>query len=433
VTTEITIVTQTTEVAVGSQETEATVIEVPGGVRGPSGFGGARGAYGSFFDRTDQPTSTAAGIAVALGESLEADGIAIENGSEIVFELAGVYSLTFSLQLTNADNVPRYADVWVRYQGENFPDSATRFDIPARKSQSVPGHMVGTVNYVATAEAGGRVEIMWIADSALVRLETYAASEAPAIPAVPSVILTVTQVMYTQVGPQGPEGEKGDTGAQGLSAYEVALDNGFEGTEAEWLASLVGPEGEKGETGEAGPAGPEGPQGAQGEVGEVGPVGPEGPQGPKGDTGDTGPAGPEGPQGPQGDTGEAGEPGVNATPITAIGYAIDGGGSAITTGLLGAGLRIPFDGTIESVTLLADQTGSIVVDIWKDTYANYPPTDADSICASAKPTLSSADKSEDTTLTGWTKTINEGDVLFFNVDSASTVQNVTLILKVTKT
>jgi len=119
--------------------------------------------------------------------------------------------------------------------------------------------------------------------------------------------------------------------------------------------------------------------------------------------------------------------------IAAIGYAIDGGGAQITTGLLLAGLRIPFAATIESVTLLADQTGSIVVDIWKDTLASFPPTDADSICASAKPTLSSARTSEDTTLSGWTTSIAAGDVLFFNVDSATDVQNVTIILKVTKT
>ena len=121
------------------------------------------------------------------------------------------------------------------------------------------------------------------------------------------------------------------------------------------------------------------------------------------------------------------------TQTTAIGYAIDGGGTAIVTGLLGGSLRVPFDGTINSVTLLADQTGSIVVDIWKDSYASYPPTVADSICASAKPTLSSAEKSEDTTLTGWTTAIAAGDILRFYVDSATTVQNVTLILKVTKT
>lgn len=121
------------------------------------------------------------------------------------------------------------------------------------------------------------------------------------------------------------------------------------------------------------------------------------------------------------------------TQTTSIGYAIDGGGAAIVTGLLGGSLRIPFAGTIDSVTLLADQTGSIVIDIWRDTFATYPPTVADSICASAKPTLSSALKSEDTTLTGWSKTITAGDILRFKVDSATTVQNVTLILKVTKT
>lgn len=117
---------------------------------------------------------------------------------------------------------------------------------------------------------------------------------------------------------------------------------------------------------------------------------------------------------------------------TAIGYTIDGGGAAITTGLIGTGVRVPFDCTINSVTLIADQVGSIVIDIWKDTLANFPPVAADSICGGAKPTLSSARTSENTTLTGWTKTISAGDVLFFNVDSATTVQNVSIHLKVTK-
>lgn len=117
---------------------------------------------------------------------------------------------------------------------------------------------------------------------------------------------------------------------------------------------------------------------------------------------------------------------------TAIGYSFDGGGSALATGTYGAGLSIPFACTINSVTLLADQSGSVVVDIWKDTYANFPPTNADSICASAKPTLSSARKSVDTTLTGWATSVAAGDVLYFNVDSASTITKLALVLKVTK-
>jgi len=35
-----------------------------------------------------------------------------------------------------------------------------------------------------------------------------------------------------------------DRGVLGLSAYEIAVRNGFDGTEVEWLASLVGPQGE---------------------------------------------------------------------------------------------------------------------------------------------------------------------------------------------
>ena len=82
-------------------------------------------------------------------------------------------------------------------------------------------------------------------------------------------------------------GGSGD-GAPGKSAYEIALEQGFKGTEKEWLASLVGPQGPKGDTGDTGPQGP------KGDTGDTGP------QGPKGDTGDTGPQGPAGPQGEAG-------------------------------------------------------------------------------------------------------------------------------------
>lgn len=65
-------------------------------------------------------------------------------------------------------------------------------------------------------------------------------------------------------GKDGQNGEPGKNGENGISAYEVARNNGFEGTEEEWLSSLVGEKGEKGETGE---------QGEQGIQGEPGPKG----------------------------------------------------------------------------------------------------------------------------------------------------------------
>jgi hypothetical protein len=121
----------------------------------------------------------------------------------------------------------------------------------------------------------------------------------------------------------------------------------------------------------------------------------------------------------------------NFTPTETINVIIDGGGSAITTGVK-ADLLIPYNCTITAARLLADQTGSIVVDIWKDTYANFPPAVGDTITASAKPTLSTASKYEDTTLTGWTVTLSAGDYLRFNVDSITTITRATVVLTVTR-
>lgn len=93
--------------------------------------------------------------------------------------------------------------------------------------------------------------------------------------------------------------------------------------------------------------------------------------------------------------------------------------------------RVPWAGTLVRWTLLGDASGSIVVDIWKDTYANAPPTVLDTITASAKPTLSGVAKNTDATLSGWTKTFAAGDCFRGNVDSASGLTRATLILEVT--
>lgn len=74
------------------------------------------------------------------------------------------------------------------------------------------------------------------------------------------------------IGPQGPQGEQGPKGDDGRSAYEVAVQEGFEGTQEEWLASLIGPRGEQGERGPAGERGERGDQGPRGERGEPGPI-----------------------------------------------------------------------------------------------------------------------------------------------------------------
>jgi len=110
-------------------------------------------------------------------------------------------------------------------------------------------------------------------------------------------------------------------------------------------------------------------------------------------------------------------------------YVVDGAGSVLTTGIAGQ-LYFPFACTILGATLLADQSGSVVVDIWKTPYSGYPPDSGDSIVASAPPTITTAEKSQDTTLAGWTVAIDAGDTLMFNIDSVASITRLTIALQV---
>ena len=71
----------------------------------------------------------------------------------------------------------------------------------------------------------------------------------------------------------------GIQGERGYSAYDIATQNGYAGSEADWLASLRGETGPQGPIGGEGPTGPVGPEGPIGAEGPSGPVGPEGPPG----------------------------------------------------------------------------------------------------------------------------------------------------------
>lgn len=124
--------------------------------------------------------------------------------------------------------------------------------------------------------------------------------------------------------PMGRKGDKGDKGDEGKSAYQSALDNGFIGTDSEWLLSIKG---EKGDTGLQGLQGIQGVQGIKGDSGTNGVDGSDGytpvkgvdyfdgAQGAKGDTGEQGLKGDKGDTGLQGIQGNTGY-----TPIKGIDY-----------------------------------------------------------------------------------------------------------------
>ena len=140
---------------------------------------------------------------------------------------------------------------------------------------------------------------------------------------------------------KGDGGGSGAAGADGASAFEIAVANGFEGTEAEWLASLKGEKGEKGDIGAQGIQGIQGEQGLPGEKGADGAKGDKGDKGDaftyadftaeqlaalkgeKGDKGDKGDAGERGATGEKGEKGDTGATGPQG-PAGADGKDFDG-------------------------------------------------------------------------------------------------------------
>lgn len=99
----------------------------------------------------------------------------------------------------------------------------------------------------------------------------------------------------------------------GQSAFELAKDDGYEGSLSDWLLTLRGPNGQDGKDGAPGSQGEQGPKGDPGEPGAKGDPGQDGatgPAGPKGEQGEPGPQGAQGERGDRGDPGERGEQGL---------------------------------------------------------------------------------------------------------------------------
>jgi hypothetical protein len=198
-------VDELTNTVIVSQADATTVEVVSRGPQGIPGAGGALGYYGSFYDTTDQPLiDPAQAQTIRINTTAEASGISIVAGDSIYFENAGVYSLTFSIQFTNRDNVQHATDVWLRKNGSDVADTNSRFDVPARKSQQVPGHHIGTINYVLSVDDGDYLQLVWADGSTLLSIESLDAGTNPAKPATPGIILTVAQVMYTLINQEMP-------------------------------------------------------------------------------------------------------------------------------------------------------------------------------------------------------------------------------------
>ena len=117
----------------------------------------------------------------------------------------------------------------------------------------------------------------------------------------------------------------------------------------------------------------------------------------------------------------------------AAAFLIDGGGAVITTGIKGDLPPMPFAGTITGYALLCDQIGTLDVQIWKDTLANYAPTVAD-LLFTASVATAIRNPTGAGPYTAVSHAFSAGDVLRFNVSGTpSTITRATIGIRIERT
>ena len=119
-------------------------------------------------------------------------GIRVQNSTRLTFDYPGQYLIVVNCQFSNRGNATAEIDLWAKSTGVNYPLSNTKFDIPARKTASIWGHVVAVINgvFTVTNPDSEYLEIAWWSDGADVFLEYYSADTNPTRPEISSVILT---------------------------------------------------------------------------------------------------------------------------------------------------------------------------------------------------------------------------------------------------
>jgi len=115
--------------------------------------------------------------------------------------------------------------------------------------------------------------------------------------------------------------------------------------------------------------------------------------------------------------------------IREINAVFDGGGSALT-GTTTRCRVVNFAGTIQEISILADQSGNATVKVLSVAYASYTGPGSASDISNGGEALSSVVKLQDSTLTSWTTSLSAGTVVCVQVSSPSTLTWLSASIKV---
>ncbi len=112
---------------------------------------------------------------------------------------------------------------------------------------------------------------------------------------------------------------------------------------------------------------------------------------------------------------------TDASQVEVLELCFDLDGRPLEAPVVMGDLRIPFDCTLTAASIVADVVGTCSVDVWRDSFANFPPTIADTIVGAHPLTLTGQSFNGQNPLSGWLTTVTAGDVIRFYLTSTDSV------------
>lgn len=121
----------------------------------PTGYGSFYSTQNQFLAAIDTPQI------VTFNNTYEANDVSLSS-NRIYFAKAGTYQFAYVAQIFNSSNDIQHCEFWIKYNGVDFPNSATHITIKARKSSSEPSEQQMKLILSGTAQNDGDyIELYW--------------------------------------------------------------------------------------------------------------------------------------------------------------------------------------------------------------------------------------------------------------------------------
>jgi hypothetical protein len=163
--------------------------------RGMYGTTKAAHTAGAVISEAQTLASPTVAAAAAVFKTTSSNGVSIDptDLTKLVFAIAGIYNIQFSIQMLNYDGTIDDVTIWFRQNGVDIPYSAGIATVPAIHG-GVAGSAIISWNLVTPINTGDYIQLLFASQTGNSVAATYPGGTLPTHPVSPSIIISATFV-----------------------------------------------------------------------------------------------------------------------------------------------------------------------------------------------------------------------------------------------